>query len=663
MMRHPIRTLFSAACSWALGAVPAGAAAVRAERLVPANFAARTDALGFSWDVTSTGAIKYGTNGCFSNALVLTVNGCQFNSPGPMMTADGSEYVLTAGVAGVEVTRRVKVLPKASITRYVEVFENRGNSPLALTVTLQTKLSSQCQLVMSDSGAPNPTSLGKKECGLLALRQQGSRPSVVFWLAGTRSRVKPGIVNNQNYNLTFSYSLTVGAGKTVALLHGVAQRRINAIPDVRALQGLFAPFMSRKWMRGLPRKVRRTIANTGRLGYAWGADFQGSMSLENLGVSRGKTDILALGGESRLSGAASCEHLSVETRYGPKAVPFEDVAAMVGGKPSAGGGRLYLRDGQVFCGELKARGLRFTLNSGFEMSLSGTTAGVLAMRVVPGDGEPARDAVAFVETFGGDRLAVAGGPSASLTSVTPWGPLEIPLDELRWLSSDGESPGHRIRLRDGSSFFAFLDDSPLALKTLSFGVREFRPGDIRAIETVRGGREEADERIARPHLVLVGGNVLVGMTDLPAVNLVAAGQVVPLPPGQIRVMHNLSEENGAEAGGGTVFCAEMWGGGTLVGRLHEAILPVRVRGVTWQVPARDIVDVFVTSPTVPGALRERIAGLIRGLGHPDWKEREKASRELAALGFVAKEQLNEARKVTTDAEVRRRAQVLLDGIE
>ena len=345
MMRHLIRTLFPAACSWAL-AVPAGAAAVRAERLVPANFVARTDALGFSWDVTNTGAIRYGTNGCFSNALVLTVNGSRFNSPRPMMTADGSEYVLTAGVAGVQVTRRVKVLPKSSIVRYVEVFENRGNSPLALTVTLQTNLSSQCQLVMSDLGAPNPMSLGKKECGLLALRQQGSRPSVVFWLAGTRSRAKPGVVNNQNYSLTFSYSLTVGAGKTVALLHGVAQRHVSAIPNLKALQGLFGPFMSRKWMRGLPREVRRTIANIGRLGYAWGAGFRGSMSLENLGVSRGRTDILALGSESQLSGTASCEHLSVETRYGPLAVPFEDVAAIVGGKPSGGGGRLWQRLGR-----------------------------------------------------------------------------------------------------------------------------------------------------------------------------------------------------------------------------------------------------------------------------------------------------------------------------
>ncbi|GAG05526.1 unnamed protein product, partial [marine sediment metagenome] len=58
-----------------------------------------------------------------------------------------------------------------------------------------------------------------------------------------------------------------------------------------------------------------------------------------------------------------------------------------------------------------------------------------------------------------------------------------------------------------------------------------------------------------------------------------------------------------------------------------------------------------------------IALLIRGLGHPDWQKRKEATDELARLGYMAKSQIEEARRQTTDAEVRRRLEDLINGLD
>ena len=71
----------------------------------------------------------------------------------------------------------------------------------------------------------------------------------------------------------------------------------------------------------------------------------------------------------------------------------------------------------------------------------------------------------------------------------------------------------------------------------------------------------------------------------------------------------------------------------------------------------------VPTPAMPEGLRDKISTLIRDLGHAEWEKREAASRELGDLGAMASTQLNEAVKQTNDAEVRRRAQALLDSIQ
>ena len=656
-------------------------------RLVPANFTHKTDALGFRWDINQSGQVNDGTNDCFDGAMRLTVNGRQFNASQPQMTADGSEYVLGASLSGIHVTRRIKVDVAASAVRYVEILKNTGHAPVTVSLAMTSNLGSSCQAVVTNSGAPNARALGPRDSGILATHAPGqSRPSVAWSLAGGASHVKPTISIQNNYTFVFTYSLSIPAGKTSAIVHTVAQRRFAGTPDPKTLAVLFKTFESRAWTKDLPREVRSCIVNMGRSGLGAGAMPSLAKVLEGLDLVRGVADVLAFGPETRLAGTATCDSLTVKTRHGRVTVPFEDVAAVTG-RRRGGRSRVYTRDGRIYAGEMETTGLRFAMNSGPALELTVDGIDVLVTRAEADDGRPKEGARAAIDTFDGDRLTVIPtreGVAPQLTLVTPWGRRRVTLDELRWIRpAEGEVPGHVASLKDGSKFFGFLGGQGVTLETVEFGPRQFLPGEIRAVENLdearrrreareraesgRPGARAADDgdesELSEPHVVLAGENLIVGYIDLAEIHLAVQGAPVPLPPSQLRSLHNsLEDDSGVGVGGLPTFRAELWGGGVVVGSLRETELPLRSGDWVLRVPVADVVDVFVPTPTVPDALRDRIAKHIRDLGHPEWKEREKASEALEELGFVTAGQLKAAFKESNDPEVQRRAKALLDKI-
>ena len=104
-------------------------------------------------------------------------------------------------------------------------------------------------------------------------------------------------------------------------------------------------------------------------------------------------------------------------------------------------------------------------------------------------------------------------------------------------------------------------------------------------------------------------------------------------------------------------------GDTATGELRESTLPLRTVGGILQVPVTDLVELRTPSPTVPESLRTRITELLADLGNADYNRREAATKELQSLGAVVKEQGADALKATTDPEVRKRLQTLLDGLK
>ena len=648
----------------AIGLVGGSAFSQQTPQLVPANFNPRSDSLGFNWDIQQQGHVQNGSN-MFSNACHLRVNGnLQFRQA--MMTADGSEFVIFGSAANLEVTRRVRVDVKNAFVRYVEILRNPGTTTVTASVTLQTSNNNgPFQAVISDTGSPVGAALGAKDSGLIGVgNPQQSQGSALFYLGAPSSKHKPMIQNEQNHRLQYTYNVTVPAGKTVALLHGIAQRHLPGIPDPKAAAELFKPFRNSRLTADLPADLRKVIVNYNRGSLIMGGDGAPLAHLESLDVEHSSTDILAIGNRTRLQGTAACDGIALETRYGKLNVSGEDVAAVVGAKCALMSSRIVLRDGQVLIGKVAPQNLKFTMNTGLEVGLSGDKLDRLVFGRRPQDGTPSPGAVVMLETLSGERLALSGGNGQRLAALTPWGERQPLLDDLLRIAAADDLHGHYLFLRDGSRLFAFLDDVPLKLPTLAFGLQDFPPSEIRAI-TAAGMKEEdaaATENISQAHVTLTGGNLLVGRIDLPVVHFLSAGQAVPVPPEQMKLLRSSGEDD-ESAEGGTVFEAELWDGSTVRGALEEKTLPIRSPDRVSQVPVRDVLEAHVPAPTVPETLRVKIAELIRDLGHPEYQSRESANRSLSELGDVTRLQLQDSLGEASDPEVRRRIEALLAEIK
>ena len=644
-----------------LAASVAHAQTANSSRLVPANYSQLSDSLGFVWDVNQNGAINQGSN-CFNDAFLLQINGNQFSANQGMMTPDGSEYFLNANVNGIDVTRRIRIDVKAATCRFIETLRNSSGGPQTFTVQIRTQFNNRMQSTLSDSGTPVGTQFGAKDSGLVMVRggnQSPPQPSVLWMLASPGGKVRPAVRSeNNNYRILVTYPVTLAPGASVSLVHAAAQRHLTG-SDPKTLAKLFAPLKSSRLVADVPAKERKIFANFRASGTTGGEVVLPSL-LDKLGVERGATDVLAIGAETRLKGLASCAALEIETHHGKTAVPFEQVAALIGGPRE---GRVLLRDGQALSGRLTAKGLKFTLTTGTTMELNAAALDRLVLHATPQDTPAANGVWAFVETFDGDRLAVKPEPTLKLRANTAWGVREITPDELAGCGPAEDTPlGFFVTLKDGSRFIALLDGEEIGFDTVLFGWKNFPTSAIQKIAVVRPKTaDDEDERAPEgSRLAILGGQVLGGQIDLAELHFLSPSGLIPVPPNLLRTLHNTSDDGSEES---PVFTAELWGGGSVSGALREVLLPVRTGGAILQVPVREVVDVLVPSPVMPEGLRDKIAALVRDLGHPDWEKREAASRELGELGAMARAQLEEAQKQTTDAEVRRRAQALLDAIQ
>lgn len=642
------------------------------EALVPAQFNQKTDSLGNRWDINQAGQINDGRNDCFDTAMVLTVNGQQFNPNGPngmQQTADGSEWVLSGTCGQVQMTRRIRVDTSLSVVRYVEIFTNPANQKVQVQMALQTNLGGTCNAVMTDQGRNEPTDLQAKESSICMFQNPGHRPSVVWTLAGTKSGPRPTIVQqNMHYSFLINWSFELKPNSTVAIVHSLFQRDFPQPPPPADLQKLVAPVISSKWIANLPADLRGKILNMGLPSASIG-EFRAptlAMLYEELGATPGSADLLLVGESTRLVGQVVCQELRLVTTYGEKAIPLDQVAIVLGGSRKNHRALVALRDGQVVRGAPQTQGLRFSLRSGLVMDLAADDIDRLVFRESPPTAPEGADL--FLETPHGDRLAVRAGTDVQLPCSTSWGPMSVPLGEVLWIRRNAGSLGHVMTLKNGSSFRIFLCEGSIVLDTALFGRKEFAFTDITTLYSVaaRDSDQEAlAEAVARePHAQLFGGTTFLGRIDASELHLIAEGQAVPVAAGMIKTLVNITEESAKDGRAtGTVFRADLWDGSQVIGAIQESLLTLRGGSRVIRVTPRDLISLRGSEPVVPDSLRGRIAELIKDLGHPEWQRREAASRGLAEIGALAKGQLNEIKAKTQDGEVRRRVEILLSDLE
>jgi hypothetical protein len=642
--------------------------------LVPMQPQPRTDKFGNEWYVEQNGQLSRhsGGNSMLNNAMTLTIGSEQFYCNQPMGTTDGKEIVLMAGqpMQGLQVTRNLRFMEKEGGMRYLDTITNPTGNDINATVELRNTFSGQVKSILTNTGRPNQGSLEKDETSLAAVPSTANMSSYIFTVCGPQSAAKPRVTTQNQYQLSFFHSVTVPAGKSVALLHTVTQAKLSLRPDAADLEKVLKPFTLSRQLKELPKGSAALVVNL-RSGGGGPLDVAAWFPDELLGVKRETMDVLAIGEGTRLRGRASCAKLTLEHERGKVVVPWEQVIALSGQRYEGGVSHVYLADGQVLRGKLQAEELKLTLSTGLPMELKMETLDRLVLGSLGTPAEWPKQVAALVEMSQGERLALPDLNGVSLTLATTWGTRTVPLSDLAGLVTDAEdSPTPLLTLRDGSRLRVFLGaQSSLPVKTLLFGAQTLDTTRIKAVavaaaqnSTNADSVEEEEPQL--PYVDLAGDQRLVAPLADSIVTLITSGGPVPIESGSIKELRNLLDESpkvGLEDA--PWFQVELWGGGSVLGQLRESTLRFRVGDSDWMVPGRELIRVSNPAPKIADGTLNRIAQLIRDLGHDDWKVREKASGELRTLGEMARSSLQEAFKQSEDPEVKHRLENLLSELD
>lgn len=646
--------------------------------LIPAAFGVRTDREGNSWSVERDGNIGRIGSTMVNSGLVLSVNDEKFAGFQPMMTPDGSEFVFQGvpvpNLPGLQVQRRILLVERSGGLRYAELFYNGSTDPIRFSVGLMTHFSGNYQTFLSDRGRNEPVILSQSESGIVVLpgASQSTR-AFLFTMADAGAEVKPTISSQNRYGLTFRYQLDLAPGETAVIVHHVTQVVIPQNFDRPTLAALTRPHSFDTLRRTFDEDWRDFVVNYSADAVESRSEALAKGGARSLGVSPGPVDTLAIGEKTRLFGKAEGGPIRLKGRYGEIDIALDAVAAISGkgGNPGREA-KVYLRDGQVFTGEITATGLSFLQTGGARVPLDSATLDRLVMSEGNPEGAPVKDwtsdSLALVETYGGDRIKVRDLAAFSLNLTTPWGILPLSLDSLAWLRPvEGGLPGFRVELNDGTVVGGFAGGGELSLGDTDLGVVTLKGRELKSVFTppvstdARGTTPAPVETVIR----VAGGQTLVGPISDTTVPVLTEGNRLETSVSDIRKIRRLetvADEEPAMAADAPAFEIERWDGGRITGFLGLDFLSIEVEGRLWLVPVREVLEIESASPLLTPDSLGKIKALITQLAADDWATREEATRDLGAFGYLARPVLQRELGTTKDPEVGRRIERVLANL-
>lgn len=642
--------------------------AAHGEDLVPAAFGIWTDRAGSSWSVEASGNLSRIGSTMVNSGLALLIDEEKFVPQTPMMTPDGRELVIAgaplATVPGLRVQRRIRILDDPGGLRYVELFHNESADPIRLSVGLATSFSGNFKTFLSDRGRSEPLLMGPSETGVIVLpgTAQSSR-AFLFTLADADAEGKATISSQNRYGLTFRYPLQLAPGESAALVHHVAQVVVPQSFDRRTLLELCRPYALGHLRSGFDPAWAGLVVNAREPAEFSPRAMLAAGDWSSLGIEPGSSDLLAAGEGTRLSGKAEGGPVKLISSYGSSEIPLERIAAIAGGRGrGAGRSRLFLRDGQILSGTIEVPGLAFAPGGGSRLALDPATLDRLVMAAANPSRGWSGSFSAMIETHDGDRIGVLDGKAPALSLATPWGIATISFEDLFWLAPAPEGmPGFRVVLRNGTRLSGLLDSGGLTFSSPDQESVTIPISHVKAILTRAGVESKTEAAPAGTVLGLVGGGMVVGPISDTTLLLQTEGTRIETVLAEVRRFVRVDPGVSLPMGEGDQarIRLERWDGGTVEGTTRMETLSVEVNGRTWQVPLRDIEFIHFASPSLDAGTLARIQALVKNLASPDWSTRESATRELGALGYLARTVLQRELATASDPEVERRLERIL----
>jgi len=613
------------------------------------NFERWQDSKGYSWQLTRQGALLSGGVPYFQAAMQLKLGSNKFEAQRAFRLdagegdADGARIELRGSVGQVSVSRDVWFDADRSGVRYLDVFENPDDQPFQIEVSYITSYQNPWQDLHAEDGrvlgAGREHGLERRDYGVVVkFSQAEGRHDTLLLVTDEDREQKPEIAFSENHReLTLSYQVEIPAGGRVALVHWVMQRGMTS---AREAEQMLRPFYLRRRLidPAVPTNLAERVENFSIRARDAAPDAGNLAALVTLNqllnafeIQRTTDDVLWISANNQLAGEVSdAAKLVVTTRYGERTATLAEVAAIQGGGGFGRTPRVFLRDGRVWAGTVKADGMGLKSPDGVAMNnLNVAEFELLLLHLGVDDGVapemPAGDDAppVFVALRSGDVMAVTADANNRIDLLSPWGTDSASFADIESLDyANFNAPRYRLRNRDGSRLTVFLaagkgsffEQRPAGADPAKSEVAE---ADVDAagltdivatppVPTVadivglwHGGGEVGGSGLDEfwlevedvapvddlnlPMCLLQGNNLLHADIETEALHLVSGTSVTRLVPAEIVAVRR-SDETDDETD--PIFEVELRGGDRLVGRLREKAIALRSSTRLWTVPVQ-----------------------------------------------------------------------------
>lgn len=634
------------------------------------------DREGHRWDIGPDGSVQDGDNDTFDGGVVLLVNGARVGQQGVRVPrrimfrrvmrglgaggqARRAGRELTAGpfrMGNIIVTRKILVPNNLACARYLEVFENIGDTTAEVNVSIYTDLGNSAMQTDVPEARHGGVVYG-------AIAQDPQRCSVGFRFGDDKTDFRAAFSTNNNgdVTITFNQPLKIKPGTRAAILHVVAQRR-----GLQAASAFAKNLKLKRFLRTLDPADRRALVNVSGAG--------GLFVLGNIQLFRGEHgDTIVLRTGEKLVGALQAKKLTVDTEFGKMTFPAGDILSIFAETPGSGNVRVILQSGEVLTGKPTPPVFNLKLPDGFSAAVPCPMLSKYGRKLPEPEEQtkeksskekeksekaeektgtqPAglRKAEQFIFTDpifvlrGGDRL-VGKPEQTTLTVQTAFGRPTLKIAALKRITFAGqETPTPLFILRDGSSFRGFptLGKFDVRLRlggkvTLNIGrlaAIYFTPGEelnaaVAAQKASNGGAPGRPDK-TKGSLRLANGDFLTGEIKTLGGKLVLETPFGPersLPTAQIRKLSfNPRRFRRVKA--------TIWDGSSFPGKLKNAVLPFRTAGgVELDIPCGLIIGFSRPFAEPPAEIKAKVEKLVLQLGDGDPTVRNKAQKKLTKMG-------------------------------
>jgi hypothetical protein len=571
------------------------------------------DAYGSQWDILFDGSVGDGGNDLYDGGgrLLFNNNVAQYMSPTQQAVLDPQRNELAfppMAFGGLNVSRRVAVLPELSTLRFTEILENPTGEPIHIQL--------RCYFNMGGAVQQSLPLTDRRRGGQTVGYALGDMNNAVAMVgAGRGSKFVPRFNFRPNDdNVDIFYDVQVPPHQTVAVVHCQVRRR-----SVSESQNAWGQIKDKDLLRDMPRDLRRHVIN-----FPTGDAFVGDME-----ILRGDArDVVELRGGDTCRGTIKLDRLNLRTPYGPLTFTPDKVVAILNVGAFRASQLVVTRDGEIFGGRLDVTAIPFQFTGGQVTQIPLAQVTRIGYRKRAGEPEEwdfENKTMAYLAS--GERMRVRL-PGGEIHLATPSGAMRLsPSVVSSILFQGGDNNVPEVRLTDGSHFSALTGASAFDLTLVGLSAEQHACIPTAALSRfVFAG--EGDVDAMSPQLTLANGDQFVGSVA-GTLSLETPFDTLQLQGEQIKKLTHARQ-------GGQDVQVTLWDDSTFSGRLVESRLSCRLKcGVTIGVPVA-LLDTYTQPvPTPSPKIVERIEQMAHRLDDQSWHTRRAAQDQILAVGVPA----------------------------